>query len=57
MTRGGLPQITTISLYNKPLCINDSTVISWFLLFSLQNQNPLYQSPEMKYENIAYGRE
>ena len=25
--------------------------------FSLQNQNPLYQSPEMKYENIAYGRE
>ena len=25
--------------------------------FLLQNQNPLYQSPEMKYENIAYGRE
>ena len=22
-----------------------------------QNQNPLYQSPEMKYENVAYGRE
>lgn len=22
-----------------------------------KNQNPLYQSPEMKYENVAYGRE
>lgn len=22
----------------------------------LQNQNPLYQSPEMKYENVLYGR-
>lgn len=37
--------------------VHYKVIIRVSLIPCFQNQNPLYQSPEMKYENVAYGRE
>ena len=39
------------------LKVASAILLSVTIMCLLQNTNPLYQSPEMKYENVAYGKE